>query len=179
MRDNRPVSADVSTVYHYSEDGTLRRFTPHVPPTNPGHPPRVWAIDAEHSPLYWFPRDCPRVSVWARDEEEQSLLTKLFETESARICAAETGWLTRVRDAHLYRYSFDAAQFEPWIEADGQYVTTEVAYASAVDRIDDLLAAHAAAEVELRFTPRLGALMDHVLASGLPFSLVRIRNARR
>ena len=37
----------------------------------------------------------------------------------------------------------------------------------------------AGAEVELRFTPKLGRLMDQVLASGLPFSFVRIRDARR
>ncbi len=169
----------ITTVYHYSEDGTLRRFAPHVPPSNPGHPPRVWAVDAAHSPLYWFPRRCPRASVWARDDEEQALLTKLFGTEGSRICAAEIGWLTRVRRAHLYRYSFDVAQFELWEEADGQYVTTEPVRPNDVERIDDLLAAHASAELELRFTPRLGALIDQILASGLPYGLVRIRDARR
>lgn len=168
-----------TTVYHYSEDGTLKRFTPYVPPSNPGHPPRVWAVDAAHSPLYWFPRRCPRASVWARDDEEQALLTKLFGTEASRICAAEIGWMTRIRDAHLYRYSFDADLFEPWTEPHGQYVTTEPVRPRRVERIDDLLAAHAAAEVELRFTPRLGAFIDQVLTSGLPYGLVRIRDARR
>jgi hypothetical protein len=33
--------------------------------------------------------------------------------------------------------------------------------------------------VELRFTPKLGSLMDRMLGSGLPFSFVRIRDARR
>jgi hypothetical protein len=169
----------VATVYHYSEDGGIRRFAPHVPPTNPSHPPAVWAIDEDHSPLYWFPRHCPRISVWANTPEQQQRLTERFATEASRIVAAEIGWLDRIREAHLYRYAFDGAQFEPWAEADGQYITGETVHPVRVDLIDDLLALHAAAEVELRLTPRLGELMDQVLASGLPFSFVRIRDAQR
>ncbi|MDJ0771158.1 MAG: hypothetical protein QNJ12_20385 [Ilumatobacter sp.] len=169
----------VTTLYHYSEDGGLRRFAPHVPPTNPGHPPQVWAIDEAHSPLYWFPRDCPRISVWAYDAEQQAILTDVFETEASRVCAAEISWLDRVRSGHIYRYSFDAAGFRPWEEADGQYIADDVRYPTSVDRYDDLLALHIAAGVELRFTPRLGVLMDRMLASRLPFSFVRIRDASR
>jgi len=168
----------ITTVYHYSEDGSIRRFAPHVPPTNPSHPPAVWTIDAAHSPLYWFPRNCPRISVWATSAAQQELLTATFDTEASRICAAESHWLTRVRDASIYRYSFEATQFAPWTEADGQYITGDVVYPDSVDVLGDLLALHADAEVELRFTPRLGVLMDQMLASGLPFSFVRIRDAR-
>jgi hypothetical protein len=181
--DTEPVAPEsspaISHVYHYSEDGTIRRFAPHVPPTNPGQPASVWAIDAAHSPLYWFPRWCPRISVWARDEEEQALFTELFESEAARLVAAETDWMERVRDGKLYRYVFDAAQFQPWDEADGQYVAHDAVYPERVEPLDDLLALHAAAGVELRFTPRLGKLMDRILESGLPFSFVRIRDAKR
>ena len=121
----RVHAAGVTTVYHFSEDGTLKRFAPHVPPTNPSHPPAVWAIDDAHAPLYWFPRDCPRVSVWANDPEQQAVLRDRFGTEATRICAAETGWFDRIRSTRLYRYEFDAAQFEPWELADGQYVASD------------------------------------------------------
>ncbi len=171
--------SSVTTVYHYSEDGTLKRFAPHVPPTNPGHPPAVWAIDERHSPLYWFPRDCPRISVWAHNAEQQELLTEMFETEATRLCAAETHWLLAVRDAKIYRYEFDANQFRPWADADGQYISDDVVFPTRVEPMNDLLAFHAAAQIELRFTPRLGSLMDRVLSSGLPFSFVRIRDALR
>ena len=107
------------------------------------------------------------------------MLHDRFGTEADRICAAETGWLDRVRSAGLYRYEFDAAAFAPWSAADGQYVASEPVWAQRVTYLDDLLALHSAADIELRFTPRLGALVDQVLASGLPFSVVRIRNARR
>ena len=174
-----PPSTSVDYVYHYSEDGTIRRFAPHVPQSNPAHPASVWAIDEEHSPLYWFPRYCPRISVWARDEDEQATLTTLFASEASRIVAAETDWMERVRDGRLYRYAFDGAEFQPSQEADGQYITDHVVHPERVELIDDLLALHAAAGVEVRFTPRLGALMDRILESGLPFSFVRIRDAKR
>ncbi len=55
----------------------------------------------------------------------------------------------------------------------------DVVHPGRVDAVDDMLALHAAAEVELRFTPRLGVLMDRILQSGLPFSFVRIRDLKR
>jgi len=176
VRPNRSVP---DLVFHYSEDGTITRFAPHVPQTNPSHPPAVWAMDAKHSPLYWFPRDCPRISVWADDDQQRSILRETFNTEADRICACESHWLDGVRRAKVYRYSFSGTTFAPWAIADGQYISSDVVYPEAVDVLDDLFALHAAAEVELRFTPRLGTLMDRMLASGLPFSFVRIRDARR
>jgi hypothetical protein len=166
-------------VFHYSEDGGISRFAPHVPHTNPSHPPAVWAMDAEHSPLYWFPRDCPRISVWANDEQQRSLLRDTFETDADRICACESRWLDRIRRAHVYRYAFEGSRFAPAAGADGQYITGEVVHPRSVDLLDDLLTTHADAAVELRITPRLGTLMDRMLASGLPFGFVRIRDALR
>ncbi len=184
-REQEPPSEQSSgasvpdSVYHYSDDGGIARFAPQVSHTNPSHPPAVWAVDEARSPLYWFPRNCPRISVWANDEAQQATLTATFGTEASRICAAESRWLDGVRRARVYRYAFDGGKFAPWVEADGQYISDEVVYPRAVDVLDDLLALHAEAEVELRFTPRLGTLMDRMLASGLPFSFVRIRDARR
>jgi hypothetical protein len=180
VTDAVPSSAAVpARLFHFSDDAHLERFVPHVPPSNPGHPPAVWAIDAEHAPLYWFPRMCPRISVWARTPAEQSVLTDVFGTEAHRICAAEIHWLDGIRRGQLHRYVFDGSMFHPWEQADGQYVTDQVVEPIAVERLDDLLALHAAADVELRLTPRLGRLMDQITASGLPFSFVRIRDARR
>lgn len=168
-----------STLYHYSEDGGITRFAPHVPDTNPSHPPAVWAMDADHSPLYWFPRHCPRISVWANDDDQREVMRDVFATDASRICAAECRWLSGVRAGRLYRYEFDGGQFAPWDEADGQYISGEVVRPVGVEVLDDLLQLHADAEVDLRFVPRLGTLMDRMLASGLPFSFVRIRDARR
>jgi hypothetical protein len=166
-------------VHVFSEDSTMRRFAPTVPASNPAHPPVVQAVDAAHAPLHWFPRTVPRISVWARDADEQAVLTDRFGTEASRICAAENESLDAIRTTRLFRYTFDGAAFSPWGDGDGQFVASVVVHPERVDPIDDLIEAHAAAGVELRLTPRLGALMDAILASGLPFGFVRIRDALR
>jgi hypothetical protein len=168
-------------VFHFSEDGSIKRFTPQVPPSNPGHPPVVWAIDAEHAPLYWFPRRCPRVSVWARTDDERAVLADRFGTDADRLCATESGWLEQIRTCRLYRYEFDPSAFEASTDPDaaGQYGASVPVEAAEVVALDDLLALHAAADVELRLTPKLGTLTDRILGSGLPFGFVNLRDARR
>jgi len=90
-------------VFHFSEDGNIRRFAPHVPATNPSHRPAVWAIGGSHAALYWFPRDCPRISVWASTPEQRQVLTDTFATEASFLLAAEIGWLDRIRSTRLYQ----------------------------------------------------------------------------
>ncbi len=48
-------------VYHYSEEPGITAFA--ARPSRLGEP-FVWAIDAWRQPLYWLPRDCPRVCFW-------------------------------------------------------------------------------------------------------------------
>ncbi len=164
-------------VFHISEDPTIRRFIPQVPGSNPSHPPAVSAIDAEHAPLYWFPRSCPRTSVWAHTDADREALRELFGCEASRICATESRWLAAMRTTVLYRYTFDPADFQPSMEGAGQYVSLRAVEPVAVDPLDDLIGLHVEAGIELRFTPRLGALIDQILASGLPSSFVRLRHA--
>jgi hypothetical protein len=177
--DRSPTRPVQRMVYHFSEDGTIERFVPQLAPSDPSQPPAVWAIDAQHSPLYWFPRFCPRVSVWATDDAQQETLTARFATDASRICAAETGWLDRIRACRLYRYEFEMSRFSPWDDADGEFVSSETLEPDRVVALDDLLGLHAAADLELRITPKLGGLMDQILESGLPFGFVRLRDARR
>ncbi len=46
-------------LWHFGEDPGLWRFVPHVAATNENPEPFVWAVDPWHSPLFWYPRDCP------------------------------------------------------------------------------------------------------------------------
>jgi hypothetical protein len=165
-------------LYHFSEDPNIKRFEPHVPRTNPTHPPRVWAIDGEHAPLYWFPRDCPRVAVFPLHVDQRSAFHERFATTALRIHAIESGWLERMRAARIYRYEFDAAPFLPWTEANGQWIAETAVVPVLVTPVGDLLAAHTEAAIELRIVPSLWALHDVVLASGFDFSMVRMHNAQ-
>jgi hypothetical protein len=163
---------------HFSEDPSIERFVPHVPATNPGQEPGVWAIDAEHAPAYWFPRSCPRGAVWANTSEQQLVLRERFQTSALRVQATELEWLERMRTARLFVYELDPAPFAPWPDADGQWIAREEVVPLAVRPVGDLLALHAEAGIELRFVPDLLLFWDAVLTSGLPFSGIRLRYAK-
>jgi hypothetical protein len=167
------------TLFHFSEDPTIQRFEPHVPPTNPTLAAAVWAIDAAHAPLYWFPRDCPRVTVWPRDAREEVEFRATFGTSAARVHATESSWLATIRAARVFRYDFDAEPFRPWSEANGQWIATCPVEPVEVTPIGDLLALHADAGIELRLVPDLWPLHDLAVSDRWDFSIVRMHNARR
>lgn len=173
--DNRGVS---EVLYHFSEDPGIRRFDPHVPDTNPGHPPAVWAIDEPHAPLYWFPRDCPRVTAWPRNPAEGAAFRDAFQTVARRVHAIELGWLERMRATKLYRYTFDARHFVPWHGASGQWISEHAIEPLDVTPLGDLLQMHADAGIELRLVPSLWPLHDLAVSDRWDFSIVRMGNAR-
>jgi len=164
-------------LFHFSEDPAIARFLPHVPATNPDQPPAVWAIDAEHAPLYWFPRDCPRVAAWPRTATERPAFASAFATTAHRVHGMEAGWLDRVRAVTLHRYTFTGGDFVPWADASGQWIADHAVEPIAVERVGDLLGAHAKAGVELRIVPSLWPLHDLAVSDRWDFSIVRMRNA--
>jgi hypothetical protein len=169
------VATDV--LFHFSEDPTITRFVPHVPRTNPDHPPAVWAIDAEHAPLYWFPRDCPRVTMWPRNADEAAVFRQVFGTDARRVHAIEAGWLDRVRTADVHRYEFAAADFTPWQLASGQWISDREVEPLSISPVGDLLEAHVRAGIELRIVPSLWPLHDLAFSDRWDFSMVRMANA--
>lgn len=164
-------------LFHFSEDPSIKRFVPHVPRTNPRHAPAVWAIDEGHAPLYWFPRDCPRVTVWPRSAHEEIAFRIAFATRAARMHAIELGWLNRMRTTVLYQYAFDASAFTPWPDATGQWICSREVEPRSVTPVGDLLAAHAEAEIELRLVPSLWPLRDLAVSDQWDYSIVRMSNA--
>ena len=176
----RPRDADPvhDVLDHFSENPSIKRFVPHVPRTNPTHPPAVWAIDEPHAPLYWFPRDCPRVTAWPRDATERTGFRDAFCTTADRVHAIELGWLRAMRTATLYRYRLDASSFRPWPEASGQWISESVVEPIAVDDVGDLLARHADAAVELRVVPSLWPVDDLAVSERWDYSIVRMSNAQ-
>ncbi len=164
-------------LYHFSEDPGIERFVPHVPETNPTQEPAVWAIDEDHASLYWFPRDCPRVTAWPRNPVERERFETVFATSARRVHAIELGWLERMRSTAVYRYEMPLGPFMPWDEASGQWVAHEVVEPLSVEPLGDLLALHEAARIELRLVPSLWPLIDLVTSDDWDFSIVRKANA--
>ena len=172
--DTDPVNA---VLFHFSEDPSIERFVPHVPRTNLAHPPSVWAIDERHAPLYWFPRNCPRVTVWSGDRFERSGFRETFCTLADRVHGVELGWLPAIRAASLYRYHFGASPFRPWPDASGQWISESPVEPVAIEPVGDLLDAHVEAGIELRAVPSLWPLHDLARSDRWDFSIVRMRYA--
>ena len=78
-----------------------------------------------------------------------------------------------MHDTELHEYEFAPDPFVPWPDAEGQWVAADTVRPISIRPVGDLVAAHAAAGVELRFDADLDARRTEVAASGLPFSIVR------
>ena len=162
-----------SVLFHYSEDPSLACFEPHVPRTNPAVAAAVWAIDEARAPLYWFPRDCPRVAVWANNARQRRRLHQLFRVDGSRLHAAPVSWLDAIEECKLYEYRLDASDFDPLPEAEGQWISYRTVTPCGVAPVGDLLLRQREAGIDLRLVPDLRAMRDLALDSGLPFSIVR------
>jgi hypothetical protein len=187
----RAVQEEAVILYHFSEDPAIAVFHPRPAParganSSPLTPDEasaqlVWAIDEAHAPLYWFPRECPRVACWplptttAEDRERF-----LGHTAARWVIAIEGAWLDRLRQTALYAYRLPGDTFRPQGAhgGPGYYLSRERVVPLGVEPVGDLLARHAAARIELRITPSLWPLHNALLAATLHFSMVRMRNAQ-
>jgi hypothetical protein len=164
-------------LWHVSESGSIERFEPRSDPQHDSPEPLVWAIDSEHVPAYWFPRDLPRGTFWAvestSDDDVERFLTG---DRTRRVHAVEASWLPALRSAHVFAYRLPPQTFEPYPRAAGYHVSREPVEPVEVVRYDDLLARHAEAGIELRIVPELWPLWERVIASTLEFSGIRLRN---
>lgn len=165
-------------LFHFSEDSSIAVFLPHVPRSNPLVGPAVWAIDLEHSPLYWFPRECPRVTAWPRNDEEAEAFRAAFETTSHRVHVMEAAWAERMQSCRLFRYSFDPALFEPWPDAEGQYIAKTAVTPTSVEEVGNLFEAHEQAKIDLRLVTTLTTWKARAQQGPWSFSIVRFHNAQ-
>jgi hypothetical protein len=165
-------------LWHFSEDPSLGLFEPRPQPANAEGPPLVWAVDTRHAPVFWFPRDCPRGCVWPVSTTTAADRERFFgQSAAARVHVIEGGWLERMRACRLYAYRLPAGAFVPHPVVGGYWVTDQPVEAIERVTVDDLLARHAAAGIELRVTPSVWPFWRRVTASTLEFSGSRLRNA--
>lgn len=160
----------VRTLFHFSEDPAIALFRPRVAPTSNETTPLIWALDQEHAPGYWFPRDCPRACCWASELPIGGAGAALLGLGGARrLHAIEARWLERVRACRLYVYEFDAAPFRPKISEAGYWVSEREVEPLSVTLLGDLLARHAEAEIELRIVRNLLAThrCDQCIGAGV------------
>lgn len=174
-------------LFHFSEDPTIELFEPRpvrVPAERPPgqawlNGPLVWAIDSWHAPMYFFPRDCPRILLWRKDSTTDDDVARWWRGDRDRRMLAhiEEAWLGRLRTTPIYRYVFEQGPFED-VGDVGMWVSRATVRPLCVEPVGDLLAALEAADVELRVMPHLLSLKG-VWESSLHASGVRLRNAQR
>jgi hypothetical protein len=165
-------------LFHFSENPNITYFEPHVPKTNSKEESFVWAIDEEHAPHYYFPRECPRVAFWTSSETTGDDLIRFFgHTSVNRIIAIETSWLKRIRETELYAYTLPSETFECFDVNAGYYVSRKAVTPLSVDPVGDLLDRLVQTNIELRITPTLWKLRDEIIHSSVSFSIIRMRNA--
>ena len=163
---------------HFSEDATIVQFAPRAPLARPDIEPLVWAIDGWHAPLYFFPRDCPRVCFWPLPSTTPEDYERYFGAVAGRmVIAIESAWLERVRTTRLYRYRMPNETFTD-IHDHGVHVSRQTVTPLGVEPVGDLLDALACADVELHIAPSLVPIGRAIIRTTLHYSLIRMRNAR-
>ena len=100
-----------------------------------------------------------------------------FLGSSAAVVAIEDAWYERVRSCRLYSYRLAPDTFECIDECAGYFVSGVAVAPACVEVISDPVNELRRRGVELRVLPNLWPLRDAVVASGLPFSIIRMRNA--
>ena len=82
-------------LFHFSDDPAIARFEPRPvarPSLRPAgqdwlNGPLVWAIDEPHHPMYLFPRDCPRILLWPRNDTTAEDQDRWFGDRACRMIA--------------------------------------------------------------------------------------------
>jgi hypothetical protein len=139
----------------------------------------VWAIDFEHLPNYLFPRDCPRVTFFAKPESDPEDMKRLMGGTSAKsVVAIEAVWLPEVQKQCLYRYEFNPEGFSLVDEVAGYWISRHPVIPIAETRIDNILTALLEHDIELRIMSSLWKLREEVINSTLGYSIIRMNKAQ-
>lgn len=171
---NRVNTLSSPRLYHISESSNIAHLEPRVAKT--GDNAVVWAIHENLLHNYLLPRDCPRVTFYAK-ADSTSRDIELFLGGSKAVVAVEDAWSERIESAVLYCYQLPADTFECIDVGAGYYVSTKAVTPVGLREIRKPMQEIRDRGVEVRFMPELQELARSVVASSLQFSLIRMRNA--
>lgn len=165
-------------LYHFSEDPNIAVFAPRAPLTHPEYEPMVWAIDDWHAPVYFLPRDCPRVCFWPLPTTTSEDYARFFGAVAGRmVIAIESAWYERLCTTQLYRYTLPEATFTS-VYDHGVHVSRETVTPLCIEPFGNLAAQLLQAGVELRVCPSLVPLGTAIIQTTLHWSLIRMRNVQ-
>ena len=171
-------------LFHFSEDPAIAKFEPRPVPIPSDRPagrewlngPLVWAVEEAHQCLYLFPRECPRILLWATPKTAGADVDRWLEGKRTRALAyIERDWLGRVSVATTTRYEFPTATFRDAHDA-GMWVSRATVYPLDKSVLTNLPARLAESGTELRVVDSLLPWKD-VWSSTVHASGIRLRNA--
>ena len=163
-------SARQLELYHVSEHGDIARFTPRVETGGV-----VWAITSARLKNYLLPRDCPRVTFYARSATTNRDRELLGQAQA--VVAIETDWHVRAASTRLFVYSFAAEPFELEDEVAGYYTCARAVEPLRCREVADPIGELQREGAQLRVLPSLWPLRELVAQSSLGYSIIRMRNA--
>lgn len=171
------------SLFHFSDNPNIRTFVPRrvsVPATRPLgkewlNEPLVWSIDDKHQFMYLFPRECPRILIWANANTTQQDRNRWLGSYSI-VAFIENDWVERLKTAQIYRYEMPNETFEDLADA-GMWVsrvpvTPITCY--AISNLSNLLAVRSVNIVSIETFRTLKLLWQ----TSLHVSGIRLRNAR-
>ncbi|WP_257347543.1 DUF6886 family protein [Pseudalkalibacillus decolorationis] len=166
----------IEFLYHFSEEADIKQFIPRKSSSFPQLPPKVWAIDKTHAPLYYFPRDCPRIAIWkGKDTTDQDM--ERFHLNAKMVITIESRWLPKLEETVIFQYTFAEESFQCFDENAGYFTSEKSVKPIEVVKIGHLREHLIDSSVELRWIRSLKNLRDDVLNSSLSYSMIRMRNA--
>ncbi len=175
----------MTRLYHFSEDPSIQTFVPRPVRVLVERPagfdwlngPLVWAIGEFHQAMYLFPRDCPRILLWATPESTSKDIERWWRGSSyGKLAYVEEAWLEPLQTTTIYRYELPTKPFENLYDA-GMWVSKEVMEPLRMDVLSNLVDELEAHDVELRVVDSLVPLKE-VWRTSLHASGIRLRNAQ-
>lgn len=170
-------------LFHFSHDGGIERFDPRPVATPAPRPPGrdwlngplVWAISDERRAMYTFPRECPRILLWATPRTTPQDRDRWLG-EAQILALVEEAWMDRLAAADIWRYGMPPETFQDLDDA-GMWVSADPVRPDPPERLTDLPARLAEAGATLAAVPSLTAWRG-VWDTTLHASGIRLRNAR-
>ncbi len=171
-------------LFHFSETPGIAEFVPRavrVPAQRAEgmdwlNGPVVWAIAEEHQRLYLFPRECPRIVLWATTKTTVQDRIAWLDGSSVAVAYIERAWRDRFERASLWRYELPPQTFTDLDDA-GMWVSRSAVEPCAVTCVNDLGASLAQCRTALRVVDSLPPLRD-AWNTSLHVSGIRLRHAQ-
>jgi len=172
-------------LFHFSEDPAISKFIPRPVQVASDRPagrewlnsPLVWAIEESHQRMYLFPRDCPRILLWATPKTTEADAAQWLEGKPKQALAIiERAWLERMQLAKTTRYELPTAMFKDTHDA-GMWVSRVAVFPLDKVTLTNLPAKLAEGGTELRVVDSLLPWKD-VWSSTVHASGIRLRNAQ-